>query len=72
MSWEIHNDTLSPDVFNLVNDFIKEEYGDGYFNGTWMLITFWEDLVTSETSSNVSFLQAQPVIKFSQMHAFLY
>ena len=72
MSWEIHNDTLSPEVFNLVNDFIEEEYGDGYFNGTWMLITFWEDLVASETSSNVGFLQAQPVIKLSQMYAFLY
>ena len=54
MSWEIHNRTLSPDMFDLVDDFIKEEYGDGSFNGTWMLISFWEDLVASETNSNVS------------------
>ena len=50
--WEIHNRTLSPDMFDLVDDFIEEEYGDGYFNGTWMLISFWEDLVASETNSH--------------------
>ena len=55
VSWEIHNNTHSPEIFDLVNEFIEYEYGDGNFNGTWMFIGFWEDLLASETISNVSY-----------------
>lgn len=50
MSWEIHNNSLSPDIIDQVNTFIKEEYGDSEFNGTWMMIFFWEDVAPLEES----------------------
>ena len=71
MSWEIHNCTHSPEVFDLVENFIKEEYGDGYFNGTWMLISFWEDLVASESTSNVCFKQNLAMKTLLRMCLFL-
>lgn len=55
MSWEIHNNSLSPEIFNQVNGFIKDEYGDNYFSGTCMVIGFWEDVqVSGEYYSSVS------------------
>lgn len=50
MSWEIHNNSLSPDIIDQVNNFIKDEYGDSQFNGTWMMICFWEDVSPLEES----------------------
>lgn len=50
VSWEIHNNSLSPDIIDQVNTFIKEEYGDSEFNGTWMMIFFWEDVAPLEES----------------------
>ena len=54
VSWEIHNSTLSSDLVTQVSNFIQEEYGDENFNGTWMIIGFWEDVGTSGESSSVS------------------
>ena len=54
MSWEIHNTTLSSDVIGRVSDFIKDEYGDVKFNGTWMMISFWENVTPAGDSSVVS------------------
>ena len=54
VSWEVHTSSLSPDLFDLVNTFISDEYGDDNFNGTWMFTGFWEDLLASETTSSVS------------------
>ena len=51
VSWEIHNASLSPGVFNRVNAFIRNEFGDSNFDGTWMIICFWEDVLASETLS---------------------
>ena len=56
MAWEIHNDSLSPDLFDQVNTFIADEYGDSYFNGTWMLIAFWEDVTSADGNSLVSYI----------------
>ena len=53
VSWEIHTSSMSPDLFDLVNAFIEDESGDSQFNGTWMFISFWEDVLASETSSYV-------------------
>lgn len=54
VSWEIHNTTLSSDVIGRVSDFIKDEYGDVKFNGTWMMISFWENVTPAGDSSVVS------------------
>lgn len=54
VSWEIHNISLSSDAVTRVNDFIHDEYGDMEFNGTWMIIVFWEDVTPSGESSPVS------------------
>lgn len=58
MTWEIHNDSLSPDLFDQVNSFIADEYGDSYFNGTWMLIASWEDIASSDGNFLVSCMDA--------------
>lgn len=50
VSWEIHNNSLSPDIIDQVTTFIEEEYGDSEFNGTWMMICFWEDVAPLEES----------------------
>lgn len=50
VSWEIHNNSLSPDIIDQVNTLIEEEYGDSEFNGTWMMICFWEDVAPLEES----------------------
>lgn len=55
VSWEIHNTTLSPELLNDVDTFISVEYGDEYFNGTWMIVGFWENLLESEGHSSVSY-----------------
>ena len=55
VSWEIHNISLSHELIETVNNFIHDEYGDVNFNGTWMLLGFWEDVTPSGKSSPVSF-----------------
>lgn len=31
-----------------VDSFIREEYGDADYTGTWMLVAFWENVQPSE------------------------
>ena len=62
VAWEIHNSSLSPDLLEQVDMFINDEYGDEYFNGTWMVVGFWEDLVASEVDSDVSFTSLQQIL----------
>ena len=58
VSWEIHNISLSHELIETVNNFIHDEYGDVNFNGTWMLLGFWEDVTPSGKSSPVSILMS--------------
>lgn len=43
MSWEILDVAYTPEVFDQVNVFIQN-IKDVNFNGTWMLIAFWENV----------------------------
>lgn len=73
VSWEIHNATLSSDDVTRVNDFIHDEYGDMEFNGTWMIIGFWEDVTPSGESSPVSCHYIQFILFYChscQIHAY--
>ena len=46
--WEIHNSTNSLDLLMQVDNFIRDEYGDADYTGTWMLVAFWENVQPSE------------------------
>ena len=43
VSWEILDIAYTPEVFDQVNVFIKN-IKDVNFNGTWMLVAFWENV----------------------------
>lgn len=45
VSWEIHNLEQSQDLINSVSIFIRENYnGAEEFDGTWMMVVYWEDV----------------------------
>ena len=48
VSWEIHDSENSPDLLIQVDNFIRDEYGDADYTGTWMLVAFWENVQPSE------------------------
>lgn len=54
VSWEVHDRTNSEMLLARVDDFIEIEYGDANYEGSWMLVAFWEN-VTSAEDDNVSY-----------------
>ena len=48
VSWELHNRTNSLALVAAVDLFIQTEYGDLNFQGSWMLVVFWENVQPSE------------------------
>ena len=53
ISWEIHNRTESRDLLEQVDNLIQVEYGDTNFTGSWMLVSFWENVRETGSSSEV-------------------
>lgn len=49
VSWEVHNTTKSQDLLDQVDNLIQVEYGDTNFTGSWMLVSYWENV--TETGS---------------------
>ena len=47
VSWEIHDRQNSPALMSMVDNFIGDEYGDEIFEGSWMLVAFWENMKPS-------------------------
>ena len=43
VSWELHDMSHSPQLLDTVNTFIQT-LNDVNFTGSWMLVTFWEDV----------------------------
>ena len=57
-SWEIHDREHSSSLMAMVDTFIAEEYGDQNFEGSWMLVAFWENMQPSgqtEVTNKISF-----------------
>lgn len=48
VSYEIHDRQNSPDLVGRVDSFLANEYGDSDFQGSWMLVAFWENVQSSE------------------------
>ena len=53
VSWEMHSRQNSPALVATVDSFIAVEFGDQTFEGSWMLVAFWENVQPSELT-NVS------------------
>ena len=43
-SWEIHTTAASQSLIDQVSTFIQENNGVSDFSGSWMMITYWEDV----------------------------
>ena len=54
VSWETHTDSESKDLLKQVDNLIQMEYGDTNFTGTWMLVSFWENVSDSDGLFEVS------------------
>lgn len=50
ISWEIHDNISSPALVGQVNSFVQGEYGDQTFQGSWMLVAFWQNVQPSDQS----------------------
>ena len=61
VSWELHDSSNSPLLVQTVDSFIEVEYGDQNFEGSWMLVVFWENVQPSE-QTQVSFCFPLPGI----------
>ena len=48
VSWELHDRSNSPDLVEAVDSLIADEYDDPNFEGSWMLVAFWENVQPSE------------------------
>ena len=51
VSWELHTRTNSFSLVTMVDSFIADEYGDENFEGSWMLIAFWENVQPSDLTN---------------------
>lgn len=50
VSWWIEESSMSI-LVPTVSDFIQNQFGDGDFTGTWMLIAYWEGVQAADTVS---------------------
>lgn len=48
--WSIIDKTNNSDYVNMVNRLIQEEQGDTDFDGFWMLVASWEDVLVEGDS----------------------
>lgn len=51
VSWELHTREGSPSLVAMVDSFIAGEYGDSNFEGSWMLVAFWENVQPSDLTT---------------------
>ena len=50
VSWSVHTRESSLLLVTTVDDFITNEYGDSNFEGSWMLLAFWENVQPSDNT----------------------
>ena len=43
-SWEIHTAAQSQNLIDMVSEFIQNNIDSSDFSGSWMMITYWEDV----------------------------
>ena len=49
VSWELHNNSVSWDLLAQVDYLIQREHGDANFTGSWMLVSFWENVTANNS-----------------------